>query len=70
MKTLDYSQHTQGNLLQNRHLELVLTTFESLYFSLTLKAKENKVLCADPKSVYPRVSSRKRDTKAERHIRQ
>ena len=50
------STHSQGKLLQDRHLELVFTTFESFYFTLTLKANEIKEVCADPKSVYSTVS--------------
>ena len=46
------STHSQGKLLQGWHQELVFSTFKSFYFTLTLKAKENKAVCSSPKNVY------------------
>ena len=55
--TLDCNQQTlKGNYYKTDTWSWSLLLFESFYFTLTLKANEIKAVCADPKSVYSRVS--------------
>ena len=56
--TLDYNQHTlKGNYYKTDTWSWSLLLLNHyFYFTLTLKANEIKAVCADPKSVYSRVS--------------